>query len=133
MKLKDRIAIVTGSDSGIGRAIAVLFASEGADVVITWHSDRAGGESAVAEVTAAGRRALGVQVDQRDPARVAELFSRVKEELGAPWSLVNNAAVNASGIPVPDMTLHDWDNTIRTDLYGPFYCCREFIHARRAA
>ncbi|MGY8525655.1 glucose 1-dehydrogenase [Paracidovorax citrulli] len=126
-RLLNEIAIVTGSDSGIGQATAIAFAREGADVVITYHSDAEGAERTREAVMVNNRRALVVQLDQSDPASVTEFFRTVREQLGVPTILVNNAGINANGVPVKDLSDEDWDRTIRTNLYGPFYCCREFI------
>ena len=131
-KLDGRVAIVTGSDSGIGRAIAEAFAREGADVSITYFHDRNGAEATMRSVQAAGRRAIVVQLDQRKRQEVERMFRETQASLGAPSILVNNAAVNATGELVADMSDETWDDTLRTDLYGPFYCCRAFIHLRRA-
>lgn len=126
-RLQDEIAIVTGSDSGIGQATAIAFAREGADVAITFFHDRDGAERTRAEVEAAGRRALVFQLDQRDPAMVDALFEETRQRLGLPTLLVNNAGHDALGKPVRDMSNDDWDLILRTTLYGPFYCCRAFI------
>lgn len=126
-RLRGELAIVTGSDSGIGQAIAIAFAREGADVVITYFHDREGAERTAQEVEGAGRKAAVFQLDQRDSAKVAQLFNDVKTRLGLPTILVNNSGIDALGKPVKDMTDEDWDNGIRTNLHGPFYCCREFI------
>lgn len=131
-QLEDKIAIVTGADSGIGQAIAREFAAQGADVVITYFSDEDGATQTRREVEDAGRRTLVVRCDQRDPDEVAKLFEETTSRLGTPFILVNNAGVDFSGSEVADMTLEEWDNVIKTNLYGPFYCCREFIRARRA-
>jgi len=131
-KLKDRIAVITGSDSGIGQAMAQVFAEEGADVIITYLHDRDGAERTRRQVEANRRRAVVMQLDQRDPEQVERLFREAAERLGTPDILVNNAAVNASGKEVADMSIEDWDNELKTDLYGPFYCCRQFIRLRRA-
>jgi glucose 1-dehydrogenase len=131
-KLKDKIAIVTGSDSGIGRATAELFAREGADVAVTWFHDKDGAEQARRSVEAAGRKAIVMQVDQRDPAQVDRLFRETAEKLGTPDILVNNAGVDSTGKQVADMPIEDWDREMRTNVYGPFYCCQHFIRARRA-
>ena len=77
MRLDGRTAIVTGADSGIGRATAEAFTEEGADVAITFLHDAGGAEETRRLVEAAGRRALVVQADQRDPAAVARLFERI--------------------------------------------------------
>lgn len=131
-RLRENVAIITGSDSGIGQAMAEAFAREGADVAVTYFRDRAGAEETARRVEAAGRRAAVVQVDVRDPAQVEGLFRATEERLGEPYILVNNAAVNASGKQVADMADEDWDKTLRTNIYGPFYCCREFVRRRRA-
>jgi glucose 1-dehydrogenase len=120
-------AVVTGSDSGIGQATAVAFAKEGADIAVTYFHDLEGAEHTQHEVQAAGRKAVLCQVDQRDSASVVRLFQKVQDELGTPTILVNNAAVGSRGKPVKNVSDEDWDNEIRTDLYGPFYCCREFL------
>lgn len=130
-RLEGKIAIVTGSDSGIGQAIAVELAEEGADVAITWLHDRDGAEATRRRVEAAGHRALVLQLDQRDPAQVAQLFEDTEAKLGTPYILVNNAGIDSTGKEVADMPLEDWDAEMKTNLYGPFYCCQHFIRARR--
>lgn len=126
-RLQGDIAIVTGSDSGIGQATAIAFAEEGADVAITYLEDEAGASKTRAAVQATGRRALVLRVDQRRPEDVANLFARTQSELGRPTILVNNAAIDAGGKPVQEMSIEEWDNEIRTNLYGPFFCCQHFI------
>ena len=133
LKLDGRIAVVTGSDSGIGRAIAEALAMEGADVAITFHTDEYGATEAANQVRAQGRRAIEQPLDVRDENSVAELFRRVDRELGIPSILVNNAGKGTSGTPVADMETADFDDVIKTDLYGPFFCCREFVRRRRDA
>jgi glucose 1-dehydrogenase len=126
-RLQDEIAIVTGSDSGIGQATAIAFAREGADVAVTWFHDHEGAARTRREVEAAGRKAVSVQLDQRDPASVARLFEEVRNALGTPTVLVNAAAINANGKLVKEMSDEEWDNSIRVNLHGPFYCCRQFL------
>jgi glucose 1-dehydrogenase len=132
-KLEGKIAIVTGSDSGIGQATAQAFAEEGADVAITYRRDRDGAEKTRRAVEACGRRALVVQIDQTQPAEVERLFRETEEKLGKPDILVNDAGVDSTGKQVADMPLEDWDREMKTNLYGPFYCCQQFIRTRRAA
>lgn len=128
LRLKNRIAIVTGADSGIGQATAIAFAEEGADVVITYLEDAQGADRTRTEVEARGRRALVMRCDQRDPEQVEELFRAVRSVLGTPTVLINNAAIPPSSqLTVSELPLADWDNQIKTNLYGPFYFCQQFI------
>ena len=133
MKLAGGTAIVTGSDSGIGQAIAVELAAAGADVCVTYHTDEGGAARTRALVEAAGRRAIVLQVDVREEKHVERMFDRTAGDLGVPDILVNNAAVNADGTHVADMATEDWDTVLRTNLYGPFFACRRFIRDRRSA
>lgn len=129
MKLDGELAFVTGADSGIGQATAIELARRGADVVITYFHDEKGANRTAQEIEAVGRKAAVYQLDQRDSGKVARLFQDVKANLGVPTILVNNAGVDMTGKPVQDTSDEEWDATIRTNLYGPFYCCREFIRA----
>lgn len=90
-KIKDRVAIVTGADSGIGQAIAVLFAQAGADVVITYRSDEDGAQETARCVTEVGRKALVVQTDVGDEKQVKHLFDKTLSEFKRLDILVNNA------------------------------------------
>ncbi|TFY98667.1 SDR family NAD(P)-dependent oxidoreductase [Ramlibacter rhizophilus] len=125
--LQGDIAIVTGSDSGIGQASAIALAREGADVVVTWFGDREGAGRTAEAVRGHGRRALEVRLDVRDPQSVEQLFERAVRELGTPTILVNNAGIDSVSANVKDMRIEDWDRTLRTNLYGPFFCCQQFI------
>jgi glucose 1-dehydrogenase len=126
-RLQDEIALVTGSDSGIGQAIAIAFAEEGAQVAVTYLEDKQGAENTKQAVEKAGSRAVVMQLDQRRSDDVKRAFEQVRRQLGAPTILVNCAGVDSTGVHVKDMSDEAWDNEIRTNLYGPFYCCREFI------
>jgi glucose 1-dehydrogenase len=128
--LAGRVAVVTGSDSGIGRAIAEAFALEGADVAVTYHSDEDGARATAAQVEAAGGRAMVQSLDARDEASVAMLMGSVEEGLGLPHILVNCAGVGGSK-PFAETTFEDFDNVLKTDLYGPFFFCREFVRRRQ--
>ena len=131
--LSGQIAVVTGSDSGIGQAIAETFAQAGADVCITAHRDEAGAAETRRRVEAAGRRALVVALDVGDPVAVARLFEQVERELGVPTLLVNNAGIDAGGEQVADLPLETWEKGLRVNLTGPFLCCQQFIRQRRKA
>ena len=123
--------MITGSDSGIGQATAIEFAKEGADVVITYHSDKGGAEKTLKQVEGQQRKGIVLQVDVSDEQAVEQLFDRALEAFGTIDILVNNAGVNGSGINIVDMDTEVFDRTIRTNLYGPFFCSRRFIRHRQ--
>jgi glucose 1-dehydrogenase len=133
LNLENKIAVITGSDSGMGQAIAEEFARAGANVAVTFHTDEAGAHATAEKVKAAGRRAIVRQLEVRDEASVLALFEAVASDLGVPEILVNNAGVGGGGASVADMTAEEFDRVIKTDLYGPFFCSRDFIRRRKAA
>ncbi|MCA1570186.1 MAG: glucose 1-dehydrogenase [Chloroflexi bacterium] len=132
-RLQNKIGLITGSDSGIGQGTAIEFAREGANVVVTYHDDDEGAQQTRAEIEAAGRRALVIQVDTSDEASVEAMFDGALETFGTVDILVNNAGVDASGIQVADLDTATWDRAIRTNLYGYFFCARRFIRIQRDA
>jgi glucose 1-dehydrogenase len=132
-RLTDRVALITGSDSGIGQATAIEFAREGADVVVHYLHDADGAERTRAGVEAAGRRALVTQADVRDENEVGRMFDAALAEFGTLDILMNNAGVDASGTPVAELATEVWDRAIRTNVYGYFFCCRRFVQERLAA
>jgi 3-oxoacyl-[acyl-carrier protein] reductase len=122
-KLRDRVAIVTGGARGIGGAIAVAFAAEGADVAI---ADRLGEDVAapvLESIDTAGRRGLHVLTDVSDQASVASMVDRVYSELGEVDVLVNNAGVFGQFF-FHDLTVEEWDRVIGVNLRGCFLCTR---------
>lgn len=128
-QLKGELAIVTGSDSGIGQATAIALAQEGADVVVTYFHDRDGAEQTAQEIRDAGRQTKVIHLDQRDSASVKNLFQQAKEEFGVPTILINDAGIDSTGKMVKDLDDDEWNDAIKTNLNGPFYCCREFIRS----
>ncbi len=132
-RLEDKVALITGSDSGIGQATAMEFARHGADIVVNYLHDREGAEKTSAAATAAGRRALIVRADVSDEDQVADMFDRAVAAFGVVDILMNNAGVDASGSPVAELSTEVWDRAIRTNVYGPFFCCRRFVQLRIAA
>jgi glucose 1-dehydrogenase len=133
MKLQDRHVLVTGADSGIGQAIATLFAQEGADLAIVYHTDRAGAEETAQRVSAAGRRSIVLRGDVGDPSSVSAFFAEARSELGMLDVLVNNAGVGAGSAAVDELEDAEVGRAIRMDLLGPLYCSREFVRMRRGA
>lgn len=130
-RLDDKVAIITGSDSGIGQAAAVAFATEGADVVVNYLHDADGAAKTRASVEAEGRRAITVQADVGQKDDVARLFSEAIAAFGRIDILMNNASVDASGTYVADLEIEDFAAALRTNLFGPVMCCGHFIRHRR--
>jgi NAD(P)-dependent dehydrogenase (short-subunit alcohol dehydrogenase family) len=118
-----RVAIVTGSDSGIGKATAVALAEAGYDVGVTWHTDEAGAEGTVDEVVALGRRAEMRRLDLTDHPGAAGVVDDLADALGRLDVLVNNAG---TGIEEPflEMTLDSWRHVLDVDLTGQMLCAQ---------
>lgn len=132
-RLTDRVALITGSDSGIGQATAIEFAKEGADVVVTYFEDEAGARETAKGVESAGRRALVRQLDVTDEAAIESVFDDTLAEFGRIDILMNNSSVDSTGKEVAEMSLDAWEEALRTNLTGPMLCCRRFIGERRKA
>jgi len=126
-----KVAIVTGSDSGIGKATAVALARAGFDVGITWHEDKAGAEETAREVEAAGRRAEVRQADLGRPEAGADVVDEMAEALGGLDVLVNNAGTGHSE-PFLDHGVGEWRHVLDVDLTGPF-CCAQRAARRMVA
>jgi NAD(P)-dependent dehydrogenase (short-subunit alcohol dehydrogenase family) len=117
----DRVAIVTGSDSGIGEAVAVALAERGFDVGITYHSDEAGARVTADKVTAAGRRCEIRRLDLAALPDAARVVDDLADALGGLGVLVNNAGTGIS-TPVVDTSYEQWRHVLAVDLDGPFLC-----------
>jgi NAD(P)-dependent dehydrogenase (short-subunit alcohol dehydrogenase family) len=116
-------AIVTGSDSGIGRATAVALARDGYDVGITWHEDEAGANETAEEVRALGRRAEVRRLDLSDATNGPRVVDELAEALGGLDVLVNNAGTGDS-TPFVDVALETWRHVLEVDLTGAFLCAQ---------
>jgi len=120
-KLRGKAALITGGDSGIGRAVAVLFAREGADVSIVYlPEEQSDAEETRGAVEREGRRCLLVPGDVRDSSFCREAVARTVEEFGRLDLLVNNAAFQQSQPSLEELTEEQWDRTFRTNIYGYF-------------
>ncbi len=122
-RLKGKRALVTGGDSGIGRAVAIAFAREGADVAIAFLPDEAeDAAETVKWVEQAGRKAVAVPTDLREESACADLVARTVEELGGIDVLVNNAAYQMSQDGgIAEVTTEQFDRTMKTNLYAMFW------------
>ncbi|MEV7675426.1 SDR family oxidoreductase [Streptomyces sp. NPDC007872] len=118
-----RTAIVTGSDSGIGRAVAVRLAEAGLDVGVTWHTDEAGARATAEEVRAHGRRAAVARLDLTELPGAADVVDRLAEELGGVDVLVNNAGTGTAESFL-DLSLEKVREVLDVDLTGPFLCAQ---------
>lgn len=118
------VAIVTGSDSGIGKATAVALAQRGFDVGITWHSDEAGARGTAEEVLGQGRRAEVRQVNLDDGSQGARVVGELADSLGGVDVLVNNAGTGAS-TPFLEMSLAEWRHVLDVDLTAAFAAGQE--------
>jgi 3-oxoacyl-[acyl-carrier protein] reductase len=120
MKLAERVAVVTGAGRGIGRAIALKFAEEGAAVVVN-DIEQSFADATAAKIIKAGGKALAVQADVRDRSQVVKMFEQAAEKYGRIDILVNNAGVRKD-VKSQEMTEKDWDAVADTSLKGSFNC-----------
>ncbi|MFL5951460.1 MAG: SDR family oxidoreductase [Gaiellaceae bacterium] len=118
-----RVAIVTGSDSGIGKATAVELARAGYDVGITWHEDEDGAEETAAEVRRLNRRAEVRQLDLTKLPKAADVVDQLAEDLGGIDALVNNAGLGKND-KFLELSWDDWRETLSVDLDGAFLCAQ---------
>src|SRR5262249_30982733 len=134
MRLAGKVALVTGAQQGIGRAIAVALARDGADVGVNYLNDRRAADEVATEIRSAGRRVCLIQGDVSRGADADGMVAVVTRELGPPAILVNNAGV----FPRVDflaMTEAEWDHVLGVNLKGSFLCAqavgRRLVAARR--
>ena len=119
-KLADKVALITGGDSGIGRAVAVLFAREGCDVAIAFLEESQDARDTKSAVEKEGRRAILLPGDVADPAYAEAAVARTIKDLGGLDILVNNAAFQEHAKAIEDLSLEHFDRTLKTNLYGYF-------------
>ncbi|MFD2599335.1 SDR family NAD(P)-dependent oxidoreductase [Sphingobacterium corticis] len=131
-KLTNKVALITGSDTGIGLAIAEALGEEGANVIVTYRSDEERAQKASEELTTKEITHSIYQLDVSKEDEVEKVFKNVVEKYGQIDILVNNAGVNGSDIPVIDMDTEVFDTCIKTNLYGPFFCSRAFLRFRKS-
>ena len=134
MRLSGKVALVTGAQQGIGRAIAIGLARDGADIGVNFLDDPAAAESVAGEVRALGRRAVVMKADVTRTAEVEAMVAAVAGALGPPEILVNNAGVFPRS-PFLELTEREWDHVLGVNLKGGFLCAqavaRTLVAARR--
>lgn len=126
-KLKDKVALITGADSGIGRAVAILMAREGADIAIAYLNENEDAQETLNAVEKEGRRAITISGDVADPAFCKAAVSRTVTELGRLNVLVNNAAFQEHVNEFEDLTEAHFDRTLKTNLYGYFHMAKAAV------
>jgi NAD(P)-dependent dehydrogenase (short-subunit alcohol dehydrogenase family) len=134
-KLKDKVALITGGDSGIGRAVAVLFAREGADVAIVYlPSEQSDAEETKIAVEAEGRQALLLSGDVTSRSFCEQAVEQTVTRFGKLDILVNNAAYQETRHSLAEISDEDWDTTFRTNIYAYFYMARAALaHMKKGA
>lgn len=123
-KLTGRKAIITGADSGIGRAVAIAFAREGADVLISYLSEDKDAKETAKYVEEAGRKAVLVPGDISEEAHCQKIVQKAVDEFGRIDILVNNAAFQMARESLEEIPSDEWDYTFRTNIYAMFYLCK---------
>jgi NAD(P)-dependent dehydrogenase (short-subunit alcohol dehydrogenase family) len=128
-RLTDKRAVITGGDSGIGRAVAIAFAREGADVVISYlESEEEDADETVRWIEAAGRKAVRCPGDIRDEATCQKIIDTAVSELGGIDILVNNAAYQMAQMGgIADITTEQFDQVMKTNLYAMFWLCKKAL------
>lgn len=130
--LAGKIALVTGSSQGIGRATAERLASAGADIVINYRSNAGAAAEVKAGIEAQGRRCIAVQADVSKEADVTRLFATIQEQLGPISILVNNAGTTRDKL-ILQMSLADFVSVLETNLYSAFLCTKAALRGMMKA
>src|SRR3712207_48257 len=130
-RLQGKAALITGGDSGIGRAVALAFAREGADVLISYLNEEPDAQETVRVVEEAGRKAIAVPGDISQEAHCQQLVQRAMQEFGKLDILVNNAAFQMTHQSIGELPSEEWDFTFRTNIYAMFYLCKAALPQMR--
>jgi NAD(P)-dependent dehydrogenase (short-subunit alcohol dehydrogenase family) len=133
-KLKGKKAIITGADSGIGRAVAIAFAREGADLLVAYLNEHDDARETQRLVEEAGRKAVLMPGDIAAPAHCRAIVDKAVSDLGGIDILVNNAAHQASFKSIEDISDEEWDNTFRVNVHAMFYLAKAAVpHMKKGA
>ena len=131
-RLTDKVAVVTGGDSGIGRAVVIAFAREGADIVLSYLSEDQDARDTAALVEEAGRRVLVIRGDISDPAHCREIIDRTVGEFGRVDVLVNNAAFQMTRESPEEVPDEEWDYTFATNISAMFHLTKAALPHMKA-
>ncbi|MBV9168624.1 MAG: SDR family oxidoreductase [Chloroflexi bacterium] len=130
-RLTGKKALITGGDSGIGRAVALAFAREGADVVISYLDEEQDAQETAQAVREAGRTCITVAGDISRQEHCQQIVQRAVNELGGLDVLVNNAAYQMTHEGIDDLSAEEWDHTFRTNIYAMFWLCKAALPTLR--
>ncbi len=130
-RLKDRAAIITGADSGIGRAVAIAFAREGADVLVSYLNEDDDAKETERWVRDAGRKCIRMPGDIQDEDHCRQLVDRAMSDFGHIDLLINNAAFQATHKKIEEFSTPELDRTFRTNIYAMFFLCRAALPKMR--
>ncbi len=130
-KLENKIALITGGDSGIGRAVAILFAREGADVAVAYLNEHGDAKITKEKIEAEGRKCILIAGDVSDQKFCDRAVAKTVTELGGLDVLVNNAAFQVHTARFEDLTAKHFDETLKTNLYGYFYMAQAAVKQMR--
>jgi len=123
MKLQNKVALITGSSRGMGKAIALLFAKEGAKVVVNYKDSKEKADEVVNEIVRLGSEAIALQADISNEEQVINMIDKAVEKFGSIDILVNNAGI-VFDIPWSEKTVEQWQQTLGTNLIGMFLVCK---------
>ena len=126
-KLQGKVALITGADSGIGKAVAIAFAREGADIVISYLSEDDDARDTARWVEEAGRKAIVIAGDIKSEDHCRSLVQRTIDQFDRIDILVNNAAFQRTYADIGDISAEEWDETFRTNIYAPFYLSKAAV------
>lgn len=126
-RLKGKVAVITGADSGIGRAVAIAFAREGADILISYLNEEDDARETARWIEDAGRRFVLMPGDITQEKHCRHIIERTVDELGGVDILVNNAAFQRTYTSIDEISADEWDLTFRTNIHAPFYLAKAAI------
>ncbi|OGG49253.1 beta-ketoacyl-ACP reductase [Candidatus Kaiserbacteria bacterium RIFCSPHIGHO2_01_FULL_53_31] len=126
MRFKDKVAVITGSSRGIGKATAIAFAREGAKVVVNYANNKVAADETVIEINKAGGEVVAIQADVANEADVKRLMTEAATHFGGIDVLVNNAGIVIDS-PLLEKTAEQWEHTLGVNLIGTFLCIKHAV------